>query len=416
MRSPPEGHYARRCQSGLGNHADISAYRKSVQWPHQRFHATVSVRVPVLVSLNGSCQPTFWEDFLIWKLSGGALGVEILNSATPLIQTQPRRLPMESMYYIGLDVHKKTISYCVKDGSGRIHAEGKIPATIFTGWIYDHLRPHAGAVKVAHPLMLRAIAAAKKKNDRIDAKKIADVLRCDFLPECYMAPTAIRERRRTLRYRNLLVRQTVQLKNRISGLLMEAGVSYNKQKLHKVGYFRELLKSNPDIDESLRPLLQLCRETLVRLQKTESALIRSLARDRLLVERVEHLMTIPAVGPITALTWALEVGEVSRFSSIKKAISYCGLCGDEQSSGEHVKRTPISKQRNKHLQWVLVEAAHMAPRLSPELALLYDREKQKGNTNRATLAVARKLVAYLVAIDRSQRDFLLVEKENQAAA
>ncbi len=273
---------------------------------------------------------------------------------------------MESMYYIGLDVHKKTINYCVKDGSGQIHAEGKIPATrfdldlwmktlprpwtaameatIFTGWIYDHLRPHAATVKVAQPLMLRAIAAAKKKNDRIDANKIADGIRCDFLPECYMAPTEIRERRRTLHYRNLLVRQTVQLKNRISGLLMEAGVGYNKQKLHKVGYFRELLKTNPDIDESLRPLLQLCRETLVRLQKTGSALIRSLARDRFLVERVEHLMTIPAVGPITALTWALEVGEVSRFSSIKKAISYCGLCGDEQSSGEHIQRTPLSKQ------------------------------------------------------------------------
>jgi transposase len=345
---------------------------------------------------------------------------------------------MESMYYIGLDVHKKTISYCVKDASGRIHAEGKTPATrfhldqwmktlpqpwmvameatIFTGWIYDHLRPHAAAVKVAHPLMLRAIAVAKKKNDRMDANKIADAVRCDFLPECYMAPTKIRERRRTLRYRNLLVRQMVQLKNRISGLLMEAGVSYNKEKLHKVGYFRELLKSNPDIDESLRPLLQLCRETVVRLQKTEGALIRSLERDALLAERVKHLMTIPAVGPITALTWALEVGEVSRFSSLKKAISYCGLCGGENSSGDHSKRTPISKQRNKHLQWVLVEAAHMAPRLSPELAMLNDREKQKGNANRATLAVARKLVAYLVAIDRRQQDFLLVKKETQAAA
>jgi hypothetical protein len=50
---------------------------------------------------------------------------------------------------------------------------------------------------VAHPLMLRAIAAAKKKNDRIDARKLSDCLRCDFLPECYMASTAIRERRRT---------------------------------------------------------------------------------------------------------------------------------------------------------------------------------------------------------------------------
>ena len=58
----------------------------------------------------------------------------------------------------------------------------------------------------------------------------------------------------------------------------------------------------------------------------------------------------------------------------------------------------------------------MAPRYSPDLALLYDKEKQKGNANRATLAVARKLVAYLVAVDRSQRNFLIVENENRAAA
>jgi transposase len=63
-------------------------------------------------------------------------------------------------------------------------------ATIFTGWIYDHLLPHAERVKVAHPLMLRAIAAAKKKNDKIDAGKIARCLRCDFLPECQMTSTA----------------------------------------------------------------------------------------------------------------------------------------------------------------------------------------------------------------------------------
>jgi hypothetical protein len=140
------------------------------------------------------------------------------------------------MYYIGLDIHKKTISYCMKDQSGRAHAEGTIPATrrdldrwmsdlpepwtaameatMFTGWVYDHLRPHAAAVKVAHPLMLRAIATAKKKNDRIDAGKLADCLRCDFLPEAYMAPTEIRERRRTLRYRNLLVHRATEEQDR----------------------------------------------------------------------------------------------------------------------------------------------------------------------------------------------------------
>jgi transposase len=97
------------------------------------------------------------------------------------------------MYYIGLDVHKKTISFCVKDAAGHGHQEGKVgstrrelnawiqtlpeprmiamEATIFTGWIYDYLLPHAEKVKVAHPVMLRAIAAAKKKNDKIDARK-----------------------------------------------------------------------------------------------------------------------------------------------------------------------------------------------------------------------------------------------------
>ena len=345
---------------------------------------------------------------------------------------------MESMYYIGLDVHKKTISYCIKDASGKVLREGKIAATrgeldnwmktlpqpwsvameatIFTGWIYDHLLPHAAQIKVAHPLMLRAIAAAKKKNDRIDAGKIADGLRCDFLPECHMAPTEIRDRRRTLRFRNLLVRQRVQLKNRVSGLLMETGVSYNKQRLHKVGYFRELLSSNEEIHSNIRPLLKLSRDAIVRLQKTEYGLVSSLQRDPLLADRIKRLRTVPGVGPITALTWALEMGEVSRFPSIKQAISYCGLCGDEKSSADKVIRTPLSKQRNKHIQRVLVEAAKLAPRENHELALVYETEKQKGNANRATLAVARKMVAYLLAVDRGKRNFVPAEDHGAVAA
>jgi transposase len=179
------------------------------------------------------------------------------------------------MYYIGLDVHKKTISCCVKHVSGHIQQRGTIAATrteldgwmktlpqpwtaaieasIFTGWVYDHLLPHAAQVKVAHPLMLRPIAAAKKKNDAIDASKIADCLRCDFLPEFHMASTAVRDRRRTLRYRQLLVRQMVQMKNRVSGLLLETGVTHNKQRLHQVKYFRELLTDNKEVSESIHP-------------------------------------------------------------------------------------------------------------------------------------------------------------------
>ena len=342
------------------------------------------------------------------------------------------------MYYIGLDVHKKTISYCVKDASGRIHDEGTIgatrndldswmktlvrpwtvamEATIFTGWIYDHLLPHAESVKVAHPLMLRAIAAAKKKNDRIDAAKIADCLRCDFLPECHMAPTAIRDRRRILRYRNLVQRQAVQMKNRVSGLLMEAGVPYDKLRLHRMGYFADLMSSSEDISENVRPLLRLCREHIDRSIQMDRALLRSLERDPLLSERLRRLRTVPGVGPITALTWVLEVGDTSRFRSIKQAISYCGLCGAEKSSADKVMRTPISKQRNKHIQRMLVEAARLAPRFSEQLAAVYERERQRGNANRATLAVARKMVAHLLAVDRRSTDFVPAGAFHRTAA
>jgi transposase len=334
---------------------------------------------------------------------------------------------MNSMQYVGFDIHKKTISWCAKLADGTVTGEGRIPAgrqaldrwmagrsgpwtaameaTLFTGWVYDHLLPHARQVKVAHPAMLKAISAAKRKNDSIDAGTLSDLLRCNLIPECYMAPAEIRELRRVLRYRNMVVRQNTQLKNKVSGLLMEAGVEYNKEKLHQKRYFQELLATAPDIPESLIPLLQLSRTTTETFTKTEKQLVRSLVKDRLLAERVEQLQTIPAVGPITALTWALETGEVQRFRNYKQAVSYCGLCGGENSSAGVQKRTPLSKQRNSHLQTVLIEAAKLAPRHSPELAALHARALEKGNRNEATLAVARKLVAWLLAVDRRQTGF-----------
>lgn len=71
-------------------------------------------------------------------------------------------------------------------------------------------------------------------------------------------------------------------------------------------------------------------------------------------QRITNLKTIPGTGVITALTWVLEMDDVYRFRSAKEAISYCGICGEERSSAEKVVRTPISKQRKKHIQSVLI--------------------------------------------------------------
>lgn len=339
-----------------------------------------------------------------------------------------RRLLMQRYYYIGLDVHKKCITYCVKLADGKVVEEGVIrarrsdlldwaarlkrpwiggmEATLFTGWVYDVLKPHAVALKVAHPLRVRAIVTAKKKNDRIDAATLSDLLRCDLFPACYMVAKELRDLRRVLRYRNLLVREAVRMKNKVAGLLMEAGVTYDARRLHGRQYFHALLGALNEVPDSVVELLRLSRSNFEIFQANQKRLVNGLVTHPDLRARVERLMTIPGVGEGMALTWALEVGEPQRFSCVARALSYCGLCSAQHESAGKVQRGPLSKQRNHHLQTMLIEAAKVAPRWNPHLAAVYERHRARGaNPNRATLAVARKLVAYLLAVDKSGQEF-----------
>ncbi|MBN2258290.1 MAG: IS110 family transposase, partial [Anaerolineaceae bacterium] len=335
----------------------------------------------------------------------------------------------ERYYYIGLDIHKRIIAYCVKAIDGRLIDQGKIgadrqsleqwvkglpgpwigamEATMFTGWVYDFLKPHAITLKVAHPAMLKAITVAKKKNDRADAEKIADLLRVNLLPECHMVSEEMRELRRILRYRNHIVRTAVKMQNKMSGLLMEVGVTYSKRRLHGKKYFHELLNRVDEIPPSVKELLQLSRSSYEMFRSFQKQLVATLRTDSLIRERVHRLMTIPGVGEITALTWVVEIDDPGRFTSIRKAVSYCGLCSAQKESAGKQQRGPISKKRNKHLQTMLIEAAKLAPHWNQQLACVHERELKKGNRNRATLAIARKLVAYMLAVDRKTADFKL---------
>jgi transposase len=342
---------------------------------------------------------------------------------------------MNVNHYIGFDVHKKTINYCVKMADGQIVEEGKLrathdalrqwagrrrepwrgamEATLFSGWIYDTLKPFAAELQIGHPAMMKAIGASKKKNDKIDARKTADLVRCNLLPECYVAPAEMRELRRLLRYRNVVVAQAVRIKNKMSGLLMEVGAEYNKRQLHGKKYFTELLGNVEEVPESVKDLLRLSQGALEVFEATQRQLLNRLQKEPQLVERLAVLKSIRGVGEVTALTWALEICDPQRFRSIADAVSYCGLTSALDCSADKQHRGPVSKQRNGHLQTVLIEAAKLAPRWNPQLAAVHDRELERGNRNRATLAVARKLVAYLLAVDKSGQPFRI---RNQAAA
>ena len=344
---------------------------------------------------------------------------------------------MNELHYIGFDVHKKSIQFCVKSADGAICQEGRIratrpalaawcaqqkvpwkggmEATMFSGWIYDALKPHAVNLKMAHPAMLKAITTGKHASDRLDARKIADLVRMDWIPSVWVAPPEIREMRLQLRYRNLVVRQATQVKNRIACTLMEHGAEFTKKKLHQEKYFHELLEQLDEVPESVRNLLRRARGSLQMFTVTQKALLQLLETDPRLAARVQLLKSIRGVGVVMALTWALEIGDPQRFGSIGQALSYCGLVAAFQQSAEKVYRGHLSKKRNAHLQTMLIEVAHLAPRYHPELQRVYNEAKEKRHANAGTLAVARKLVAYLMAVDKSGKPFQMRTPEAAAA-
>jgi len=137
---------------------------------------------------------------------------------------------MNAIHYIGFDVHKKTVSFCVKTVAGLIVEEGTLEAErtvlrrwaassetslawrdgsdVFSAWIYDTLKPYAQQLSMGHPAKMKAITAGKNKSDRIDARMIADLFGANLLPACYVYRRSLRDLRRLLRYRNLVV-QTI---------------------------------------------------------------------------------------------------------------------------------------------------------------------------------------------------------------
>ena len=172
-----------------------------------------------------------------------------------------------------------------------------------------------------------------------------------------------------------------------------------------------MLERVEDVPESVKNLLKLSRSSMELFEAVQKKLLKTLREDSRISKRVELLRSISGVGEVMALTWVLEIGDPKRFSNSRQAISYCGLCSAQPESAGKENRGPISK---KYLQSMLIEAANLAPYWNPQLAMLHEKELTRGNHNRATLAVARKLVIYMLAVHRRGEPFI-TEKESLVA-
>lgn len=316
------------------------------------------------------------------------------------------------MVYLGVDLHRKRSQVVALDEGGeellsrRIDTGSEAFARVFGelepsplevafeatfgwGWFADLLTDAGIPAHMAHPLATKAISSARVKNDAVDARTLAHLLRANLLPEAWIAPREVREARRLVRMRTGLVRIRSRLKCQIHALLAEQGVHPVMSDLFGEGGRRLLADLElPSISkERIEANLRLIDATTAEVDVAEREMRGLFAHD----PRIYRLLPIPGVGFITAASVTAEVGEIGRFPDADRLCSWAGLTPTERSSAEHTRRGHISKQGSRWLRWVMVEAACSA-RHDPALRRFADRIASRRGERIARVALARRLL------------------------
>jgi len=239
---------------------------------------------------------------------------------------------------------------------------------------------------------IRASTVRKQKTDTRDARQIYRLLELGEFPRIWVPTPAERDVRQLLLHRHKLVQWRTQLQNQLRALARSEGF-LSRQSLWS-GHGRQELESlalGPWASERRQDLLRLL-DPLEQRIAILSAQIESEASKR---PEVLALLEQPGVGLLTGLAFVLTLGPVHRFHRSRSVVSYLGLNPGESSSGERQRLGHISKQGNRMMRWLLVQAAWIAARKDPELARVFKRLAFRRGGKIAVVAVARKLAVKL---------------------
>jgi transposase len=256
------------------------------------------------------------------------------------------------------------------------------------------MRPHVRRVVVAISRLVRAIAYARVKTDKIDAAILARLHAAGFLPEVWVADDRTLSRRRQIAERMGVLEQVVRTKGRIQSILHSNLIPRYKGHLFgKAG--RKWLEGLPLPEEERALLLRLVEE-LERVSAQLAELDKVLAGQALEDPRARRLMTIPGVSSVVASTVLASIGDVSRFETPQKLSSYFGLTPKVRQSGDGPARHGrISKQGNSAARKMLVEAAWSAKTAPGPLRAFFACVRKKRGSGAAAVATARKLAAMI---------------------
>jgi transposase len=256
------------------------------------------------------------------------------------------------------------------------------------------MRPFVKRVIVANPRMVRAIAYARVKTDKIDAVVLARLHAGGFLPEVWVADEDTQRRRRQTTERMGVLEQVVRTKGRIHAILHGNLIpKYSGYLFGKAG--KRWLSGLPlPIEE--KAIVGRLVDELARTSQQLADLDKTIAREALEDPRAVRLMTIPGIGPIVASTVLASIGDISRFSTPEKLSCYFGLTPKVHQSGDHPARHGrISKQGNVHVRKMLVEAAWSAKLAPGPLKAFFARVARARGAPAAVVATARKLAVMI---------------------
>ncbi|MCC6426513.1 MAG: IS110 family transposase [Phycisphaerales bacterium] len=321
--------------------------------------------------------------------------------------------------FFGLDAHKEVVQICCLDTDGKEVFNRRLPctrealtelakehfgtgdelaieATTNTWAIVELLRPFLSRVLVSNPLKTKAIAEAKVKTDKVDARVLAQLLRADFLPGVWIPDAHTQRLRRLTHRRAAITADMTGVKNRIHATLHQRLIHVPTPELFR-GPGMEWL-ANLALDEEGRASLDSDLRVLAAMSAELELVDRTIRQEAYADGRARLLMTLPGFGVVTAVTLLSAWGDPTRFPDADHAVAYLGIVPSTRQSGSNCAHGPITKEGSSHTRWALVQAAHMAGRHAGPLGVAFRRLCRRKNYNVAVVAIARKLarIAWLM--------------------
>jgi transposase len=332
-------------------------------------------------------------------------------------------------FYAGIDLHARTMHLCILDAAGTVVFDQNLPCRpdaflraiapfredVIVGaecmfgwyWLSDLCRKAKISFLIGHALDMKAIHGGKAKNDRIDANKIARLLRGGNFPLAYVYPKGMRETRDLLRRRNFLVRQRSGLFTHLQILNRQYNLPPFSKKLAFAANRAELdiaqRFSDPGVRQNAAADLAVIDCLDEQIARLELYLTRTAKIDD--VPTFHRLQSIPGVGKVLALVLLYEIHDIKRFANVGPFLSYCRLVRCEHESAGKVLGSAGRKIGNAQLRWAFGEAACLFLRGSDRAKKWKQKQEKKRGAGKALAILAARLARAVYHLWRKAEAF-----------